>query len=88
MIAQKIYEKNNVQVGVNDKFIYNSTIYMFWKNGASLLDETYYSSNRPILLKKKDLKSKKKGYFLYRFFNLEFAPEQWLQKNGYKLIKY
>lgn len=86
MIAQKIYEKNNIQVVVNDKFIYNSTIYMFWKNGASLLDESYYSSVRPISLKKKDLQFKKKGYFLYRFFNLEFAPESWLQKNGYKLI--
>lgn len=58
---------------------------MLWKNGASLIDEKYYSSNKPISLKKKNLK--KKGYTLVRFFDLEYAPESYLINNGYKVIE-
>lgn len=78
------YEKDNIQIIVNDKFIYRSTVFKFWKNGATQLDEKYYASNKPIKLKKHSLK--RKDYQLYRFFELEFAPEYWLQKQGYKLI--
>ena len=41
----------------------------------------------PINIKKKDLKVKKKGYILYRFFNLEYAPEEYLIRNGYEIIE-
>lgn len=87
MCLPKIYEKGKEQVVVNDKFIYCSSVYIIWKKGASLLEEKYYTSDEPIKLKKKDLKLKKKNYILYRYFDLEFAPEEWLQINGYKLIK-
>ena len=66
-----IYEKNNERIIVNDKFIYCSSVYALWKGGASLIEEKYYSSNKPISLKKKDLKKKMKGYNLVRFFELE-----------------
>nr|DAX08855.1 MAG TPA: hypothetical protein [Bacteriophage sp.] len=29
---------------------------------------------------------KKKNYSIYRFFTLEFAPEDYLINNGYKII--
>jgi hypothetical protein len=60
---------------------------MLWKGGASLIEEKYYSSNKPISLKKKDLKKKMKGYNLVRFFELEYAPEKYLINNGFKLIE-
>lgn len=82
-----IYEKNNQRVIVNDKFIYCDAIYMFWKGGASLVEEKYYSSDKPISLKKKDLKKKKKEYTLFRFFELEYAPEKYLINNGYKIVE-
>lgn len=82
MILQKIYEKNSDKVRVSDKFIYCSSVYKLWSNGASLVDERYYSSSKPINLKKKQLKCKD----LFRFFELEYAPEEWLQQNNYKLI--
>lgn len=78
------YEKDNIQIIVNDKFIYRSTIFKFWKNGATQLDEKYYASSKPIKLKKVSLK--KKDYQLYRFFELEFAPEDYLIKKGYKKL--
>ena len=78
------YEKDNIQVIVNDKFIYRSTVFKFWKGGAAQIDEKYYASSKPIKLKNRVLK--RKDYQLYRFFELEFAPEQWLQTKGYKLI--
>ena len=42
---------------------------------------------KPISLKKKDLKKKKKEYTLFRFFELEYAPEQYLINNGYKIVE-
>lgn len=87
MCLPKIYEKGKEQVVVNDKFIYCSSVYIIWEKGASLLEEKHYTSDEPIKFKKKDLKLKKKNYILYRYFDLEFAPEEWLQTNGYKLIK-
>ena len=83
---QKIYEKNNIAVRTHDKFIYSSVIYKLWSGGASLVEEKYYSSDKPIIIKKKDLKVKKKRYILYRFFNLEYAPEEYLIRNGYEII--
>ena len=82
-----IYEKNNQKIIVNEKFIYCSSVYMLWKGGASLIEEKYYSSDKPISLKKKDLKKKMKGYNLYRFFELEYAPESYLISQNFKLIE-
>jgi len=84
---QRIYEKDNVAIRTHDKFIYSSIIYKFWNGGTSLVEEKYYSSDKPIIIKKKDLRLKRKGYFLYRFFHLEYAPEDYLIRNGYKLIE-
>lgn len=87
MISPMIYEKGNEKITVNDKFIYCSSVYMLWKGGASLVEEKYYSSNKPISLKKKDMKKKEKGYTLIRFFDLEYAPENYLINNNYKIIE-
>lgn len=84
--SRKIYEKNNQIVYTNDKFIYCSDVYKIWSWGASLIEESYYSSDKPISLKKKDLKLKTKEYTLYRFLELKFAPEEYLINNGFKII--
>ena len=71
----------------HDKFIYCSSVYQIWGWGAALMEEKYYASDRPITLKKKNLISvKRKNYSLRRFFELQFAPEEWLLQQGYKLI--
>lgn len=84
MTQKKKFSKDNVLVVSNDKFIYLSEIYILWKGGASLYDTQYYSSDKPIKFKKN--KVKKKNYTIYRFITLEFAPENWLLRNGYKPI--
>ena len=71
----------------HNKFIYCSSVYQMWGCGAALMEEKYYASDRPITLKKKNLISvKRKNYSLHRFFELQFAPEEWLLQQGYKLI--
>ena len=82
-----IYEKGNERIIVNDKFIYCSSVYALWKGGAFLIEEKYYSSNKPISLKKKDMKKKGKSYTLIRFFDLEYAPENYLINNNYKIVE-
>lgn len=82
-----VYKKDKDVITTNDKFIYCVETYLLWKNGASLIDEKYYSVNKPLKLKKKDLLKKEKTYSLCRFVTLEFAPESWLKNEGYKLIK-
>lgn len=79
-----IYEKSGIAVKVADKFIYSSQVYLIWKNGASLWEDKWYSSDNPIKIKKKDLKLKKKNYTLHRFFQLECAPEEYLINQGYE----
>lgn len=87
MILQKIYEKNRQVVYIHDKFIYCSSVYQIWSCGAALIEEKYYISDKPIILKKKNLISvKRKNYSLHRFFELKFAPEDYLLQEGYKLI--
>lgn len=83
-----LYEKNGDIVQVNDKFIYESSVYKVFKNGIALQEEKYYASNKPIKLKKKDLTNRKKKdtEYLVRYFTLEFAPEKWLIENNY--LKY
>lgn len=84
---RKTYEKDKQIVYTHNKFIYCSSVYQMWGWGAALMEEKYYASNRPITLKKKNLISvKRKNYSLYRFFELQFAPEEWLLQQGYKLI--
>lgn len=86
-LLQKIYEKDNIAVIVNDKFIYHSEVYKLWNGGASLVEAKYYSSDKPIKLKKSQIKIKKKDYTLYRFFNLKYAPEEYLINNNYKILE-
>jgi hypothetical protein len=87
MSVPKIYEnKEGQRVVTNDTFIYCSEIYMLWKGGASLLEEKYYSTNKPLKIKSKNLKVKKKNYTLFRYLTLEFAPEEYLLNNKFKLV--
>ena len=84
---RKTYEKDKQIVYTHDKFIYCSSVYQLWGWGAALMEEQYYASDRPITLKKKNLISvKKKNSSFRRFFELQFAPEEWLLQHGYKLI--
>lgn len=86
MTLQKTYEKDKQIVYTHDKFIYCSSIYQIWSWGAALMEEKYFSSSKPITIKKKNLSVKKKNYSLRRFFELQFAPEEWLLQQGYNLI--
>ena len=61
MELQKIYVKDGHEIGVTSTFIYSSTIYKIWKNGASLVEEKSYSCNRPLNLDK--IKKQKLHYF-------------------------
>lgn len=85
MTSPKIYENNELRVVVNDKFIYCSEVYMIWKNGAALVETKYYSSDEPIKIKKKK-KKQEKNYKLVQFLTLEFAPEEYLINNKFKLV--
>ena len=85
MTSSKIYVKDNIQVITNDKFIYHSEVWKIWKMGAILEEEKYYASPKLLKFKKKDLVLKKKDYSIHRFIELEYAPEDYLVKNGYKL---
>lgn len=82
-----IYEKNNIAIRAHDSFVYHSTVYKLWKGGASLVEEKYYCSPKPLKIKKSDKYKKFKDYKLVRWLELEWAPEYWLEKNGYKLIE-
>lgn len=85
---RKTYEKDKQIVYTHDKFIYYSTVYQIWGWGAALVDEKYYSSNKPIVLKKKNfIFVKRKNYSLHRFFELQFAPEDFLIENGFKIVE-
>lgn len=48
----------------------------------SIYDDTYYSSSKPLKFKKNLLK--RKTYKIIRYVNLEFAPKDYLERNGYK----
>lgn len=86
MTSPKIYENNELRVVVNDKFIYCCEVYLIWKNGASLVDTKYFSSDSPIKIKKKKGKQKVEKYKLVKFMTLEFAPEEYLINNKFKLV--
>lgn len=51
-----------------NKYIYRITVYIIWKWGASLIEEKYYSSNKPIEIKNKVVR--KNGYSLQQFVDL------------------
>ena len=87
MELPQIYEKDGLRVKVNDKFIYNSSVYKIWPDGASLVDESYYASSKILKPSKHKMILKKNGYILQRFLDLEFAPEIFLINNGFKILK-
>ena len=55
-----LYEKEGQIVQVNDKFIYEDSIYQVFKGGIALYEEKYYASSKPIKLKKKEQFENKK----------------------------
>ena len=83
LVNMKTYLKNNEAVGVNDKFIYHIEIYIAWKNGIALYDEKWYSSKEPLKFKKKDNLLKRKKYKWVRYITLTYAPQSYLERNGY-----
>ena len=51
------------------------------------IETKYYSSDEPIKMKKKKKdKKQNKNYQLVRFLTLEFAPEEYLINNKFKLV--
>lgn len=83
-----LYEKEGQIVQVNDKFIYEDSIYQVFKGGIALYEEKYYATSKPLKLRKKDLcnRKKKSDTYLVRFLTLEFAPESYLISNGYNRL--
>lgn len=79
----KTYIKDNEIIGVHDKFVYHVETYVAWKNGVALYDDKYYASDKPLKFKKKELLLKQKKYKLFKLINLEFAPQSYLESNGY-----
>lgn len=79
----KTYIKNDETVGVADSFIYHIETYIAWKNGVALYDEKWYSSEKPLKFKKKDLLLKRKKYKFFRLISMDYAPESYLIRNGY-----
>ena len=79
----RTYLKDDEVVGVNDKFIYHIETYVTWKGGVALFDEKWYSTNKPLKFKKKDNVLKRKKYKLFRIVTLDYAPQSYLEKNGY-----
>lgn len=55
---------------VCDKYIYCCSTYAIWKCGASLLEEKYYYSSKPL----KSYHINKSNYKIYRFFELIRTP--------------
>lgn len=86
MTSPKIYENSDLRVVVNEKFIYCCEVYLIWDKGASLVETKYYSSKEPIKFKKKKKNKQSKKYKLVKFFTLEFAPEEYLINNKFKLV--
>ena len=84
-VLNKVYRKNDEEIVVSDKFIYCDTIYIKYSNGVALLSEKYYASNKPIKYKLKKSKNKKKNHLL-RFFELQYAPEEYLITNNYERL--
>lgn len=86
-----VYVKKNHELTVSTKFVYHSSVYKFWKEGASscalLIKEKNYASEMPIDLKKIPKKLKHKDYTIQRFIDLISAPEDYLISKGYKLKK-
>lgn len=80
-----IYEKDGDFVQVAEQFVYEDSIYKVFKEGIALWETHYYSSSKPIKLKKKDYinRKKKSDEYFIRFFTLEFAPESYLINNGF-----
>ena len=61
MSSPIVYTKNGEEVKVATKFIYCSSVYCFWKNGASLMEEKRYASPVPLLESKIKMIAKKKN---------------------------
>ena len=80
----KTYTKNDETVGVADKFIYHIEVYVAWKNGVALYDEKWYSTKEPLKFNKKDNILKKKKYKWIRYVTLCYAPQSYLEQNGYE----
>ena len=79
----KTYSKNNEAVGVSNQFIYHIEIYVAWKNGVAFYDEKWYSVDHPLKFKKKDNILKRKKYKWIRYITLAYAPQSYLEQNGY-----
>lgn len=82
-----VYIKDAHEITVAPKFVYCASTYRFWNTGASLIDEKYYVSLRPMNFKKVISKIKKKEYTIQRFIELKSAPQEYLITKGYKKKK-
>lgn len=78
-----IYIKNNHEVKVASKFVYQIEVYRIWKRGAYILADKFYKTNKPLNLKKLPLLLKRKTYTIRRFVTLICAPEDYLINQGY-----
>lgn len=84
MNSPKIYVKDNDEVTTSSKFVYCVSVYKFWKQGASLLNESHCVTTHPLDLKQIPTRLQKKDHSIQRFITLESAPEDFLISKGFK----
>jgi hypothetical protein len=78
-----IKDKQTIQVDTENRFVYETSVYLFYKNYFSLCNQKYFSS-------KVEIKGVIGSFFKTRHIQLctelIAAPEQWLLDNGF--VKY
>lgn len=81
-----IYIKGDQSILVNDdnKFVYESSVYMYYKNRVSLVKKKYYSSNKEI---EGIIESFFKTPHIQLCSELYSAPKKWLEENGFSEYK-
>lgn len=85
IVEYKTYIKNGqtVLVDLLDYFVYETSMYLYYKNYFSLINKKYFSSNKEI---QGVVSSFWKNSHIQICSELFSAPETWLIDNGY--IKY
>ena len=83
-----LYKDGRQTVEVLSSYLYELSIYVFYKNRSELLESKFYSSNKPLKIKK-DVKTikKTKDYKVISFLELLGAPQTYMESKGFKLAE-
>lgn len=85
-LTQNVYSDKQYKLTEYNRFLYEVSLYKIWKDRVECIGNQFYTSNKPLEIRKTTISKKIKDCLLVKYITWLSAPLDYLLQNNFKLV--